>query len=109
MGVVSCIFQKYRYAFCVRKSRNVKFCTNKYKNTARKYNNTTSNVIQNLKFLWYPYNELKNLEEVKMQNLKIEYTNEIDLSVLDNEFFLTMLDKILASIKKEANNGLSQN
>ena len=44
-----------------------------------------------------------------MQNLKIEYTNEIDLSVLDNEFFLTMLDKILASIKKEANNGLSQN
>ena len=44
-----------------------------------------------------------------MQNLKIEYTNEIDLSVLDNEFFLAMLDKILASIKKESKNGLSQN
>ena len=44
-----------------------------------------------------------------MQNLKIEYINEIDLSVLDNEFFLAMLNNILASSKKEVNNGLSQN
>lgn len=109
MGVVSCILPKIRYAFYVRKSKNIKFCTSNYKNYTSKYNNATSNVIQNLKFLWYLYNELKNLKEVKMQNLKIEYINEIDLSVLDNEFFLAMLNNILASSKKEVNNGLSQN
>lgn len=44
-----------------------------------------------------------------MQNLKIEYINEIDLSVLDNDFFVAILNNILASNKKEVNNELSKN
>ncbi|MGN0798795.1 MAG: hypothetical protein ACI4L7_04500 [Christensenellales bacterium] len=44
-----------------------------------------------------------------MQNLKIEYINEINLSVLDNDFFVAILNNILASNKKEVNNELSKN
>ena len=44
-----------------------------------------------------------------MQNLKIEHINEIDLSVLDNDFFVAILNNILASNKKEVNNELSKN
>lgn len=44
-----------------------------------------------------------------MQNLKIEYINEIDLSVLDNDFFVAILNNILASSKKEVKNELSKN
>lgn len=44
-----------------------------------------------------------------MQNLKIEYINEINLSVLDNDFFVGILNNILASNKKEVNNELSKN
>ena len=71
MSVVSCIFQKIRYAFCVRESRNIKFCTNKYKNITSKYNNATINVIQNLIFLWYLYNELKNRQRKNDNELDI--------------------------------------
>ena len=35
-----------------------------------------------------------------MQNLKIEFLNEIDLSILDNEFFVEMLNNILKCKKK---------
>lgn len=44
-----------------------------------------------------------------MKNLKIEYINEIDLSILDNDFFMAILNNILASNKKEVNNELSKN
>lgn len=44
-----------------------------------------------------------------MQNLKIEYINEINLSVLDNDFFVAILNNILASNKKEVNNELPKN
>ena len=44
-----------------------------------------------------------------MQNLKIENINELDLSVLDNEFFVAILNNILALNKKEVQNELSKN
>ena len=44
-----------------------------------------------------------------MQTLKIEFKNEIDLSVLDNDFFVAILNNILAFNKKEVNNELSKN
>lgn len=45
-----------------------------------------------------------------MQTLKIEFKNEIDLSILDNDFFVAILNNILVSNKKEVvNNELSKN
>ena len=44
-----------------------------------------------------------------MQTLQIEFKNEIDLSILDNDFFVGILNNILASNKKEVNNELSKN
>ena len=36
-----------------------------------------------------------------MQNLKIEFVNEIDLSLLDNEFFVDILDEIIKSNRQK--------
>ena len=44
-----------------------------------------------------------------MQTLKIEFKNEIDLSILDNDFFFFILNKILTFNKNEVNNELSKN
>ena len=44
-----------------------------------------------------------------MQTLKIEFKNEIDLSILDNDFFVAILNNILTFKKKEVNNELSKN
>ena len=44
-----------------------------------------------------------------MQTLKIEFKNEIDLSILDNDFFVAILNNILTLNKKEVNNELSKN
>ncbi len=45
-----------------------------------------------------------------MQTLQIEFKNEIDLSILDNDFFVAILNNILVSNKKEVvNNELSKN
>ncbi|MGN1259064.1 MAG: hypothetical protein ACI4T8_02385 [Christensenellales bacterium] len=44
-----------------------------------------------------------------MQNLKIEFMNELDLSVIDNEFFVAMLNQMLLHKKSEVQNGLSKN
>jgi hypothetical protein len=39
-----------------------------------------------------------------MQNLKIEYINEIDLSFLDNDFFVAMLNQIMLTKTSCGNN-----
>ena len=44
-----------------------------------------------------------------MQTLKIEFKNEIDLSILDNDFFVAILNNILTFNKKGVNNELSKN
>ncbi len=44
-----------------------------------------------------------------MQNLKIEFTNELDLTLLDNEFFVAMLNQIMSLKKSEVQYALSQN
>lgn len=44
-----------------------------------------------------------------MQNLKTTITNEIDISLLDNEFFVAILNQIIAYKKSEVQNGLSKN
>ena len=44
-----------------------------------------------------------------MKNLKIEFLNEIDLSILDNEFFVEMLASILSCKKSEVHNELPTN
>ena len=44
-----------------------------------------------------------------MQNLKIEFLNEIHLSILDNEFFVEMLNSILNCKKSEVQNELPTN
>lgn len=44
-----------------------------------------------------------------MNKLKIELTNELDLTLLDNEFFVAMLNQIMLYKKSEVQNGLSQN
>ena len=36
-----------------------------------------------------------------MQNLKIEFVNEIDLTFLDNEFFVDILDEIIKSNRQK--------
>lgn len=43
-----------------------------------------------------------------MQTLNIEFQNELDLKLLDNEFFVAMLSEILHH-KSEVQNGLSKN
>ena len=45
----------------------------------------------------------------KMNELKIELTNELDLTLLDNEFLVAMLNQIMLYKKSEVQNGLSQN
>ena len=45
----------------------------------------------------------------KLKNLKIEFLNEIDLSILDNEFFVEMLNNILNCKKSEVQNELPAN
>lgn len=44
-----------------------------------------------------------------MNKLKIELTNELDLTLLENEFLVAMLNQILLYKKSEVQNGLSQN
>ena len=44
-----------------------------------------------------------------MQKLEIELTNELDLTLLDNEFLVAMLNQIMLYKKSEVQNGLSQN
>ena len=44
-----------------------------------------------------------------MQNLKIEYANELDLTLLDNEFFIAMLNQIMSFNKSEVQYALSKN
>lgn len=44
-----------------------------------------------------------------MQNLKIEFMNDLDLSVIDNEFFVAMLNQMLCHKKSEVQNGLPKN
>lgn len=44
-----------------------------------------------------------------MNGLKIELTNELDLTLLDNEFFVAILNQIMLFKKCEVQNGLSQN
>ena len=44
-----------------------------------------------------------------MQKLKIEFENELDLTLLDNEFFVAMLNHIMLFKKCEVQCGLSQN
>lgn len=44
-----------------------------------------------------------------MQKLKIEFENELDLTLLDNEFFVAMLNQIMSFKKCEVQCGLSQN
>ena len=44
-----------------------------------------------------------------MQKLKIEFENELDLTLLDNDFFVAMLNQIMLFKKCEAQYGLSQN
>lgn len=41
--------------------------------------------------------------------MKTETTNLIDITLLDNEFFVAMLNQILAHKKREVQNGLSKN
>lgn len=44
-----------------------------------------------------------------MKNLKIEFLNEIDLSILDNDFFVEMLASILNCKTSEVQNELPTN
>ena len=44
-----------------------------------------------------------------MKNLKIEFLNEIDLSILDNDFFVEMLASILKCKTSEVRNELPAN
>lgn len=44
-----------------------------------------------------------------MQKLKIEFENELDLTLLDNEFFVAMLNQIMLFKKCEVQYGLSKN
>ena len=44
-----------------------------------------------------------------MQKLEIEFENELDLTLLDNEFFVAMLNQIMLFKKSEVQYGLSQN
>ena len=44
-----------------------------------------------------------------MQKLKIEFENELDLTLLDNEFFIAMLNQIMLFKKCEVQYGLYQN
>ena len=44
-----------------------------------------------------------------MQKLKIEFENELDLTLLDNEFFVAMLNQIMSFKKCEVQYGLSKN
>ena len=44
-----------------------------------------------------------------MQKLEIEFENELDLTLLDNEFFVAMLNQIMLFKKCEVQYGLSQN
>lgn len=44
-----------------------------------------------------------------MNELKIELTNELDLTLLDNEFLVAMLNQIMLYKKSKVQNGLSQN
>lgn len=44
-----------------------------------------------------------------MQKLKTEFENELDLTLLDNEFFVAMLNQIMLFKKCEVKYGLSQN
>lgn len=41
--------------------------------------------------------------------MKTETTNLIDITLLDNEFFVAMLSQILAHKKREVQNGLPKN
>ena len=43
-----------------------------------------------------------------MQKLKVIFTNEIDLSVLDKNFYLTLLQNILELQKEKQNEPLSK-
>lgn len=44
-----------------------------------------------------------------MQKLEIEFENELDLTLLDNEFFVAMLNQIMSFKKCEVQYGLSKN
>ena len=44
-----------------------------------------------------------------MKTLKKETKSLIDISLLDNEFFVSMLNQILAHKKREVQNGLPKN
>lgn len=44
-----------------------------------------------------------------MQKLEIEFENELDFTLLDNEFFIAMLNQIMLFKKYEVQYGLSQN
>ena len=44
-----------------------------------------------------------------MQKLEIEFENELDLTLLDNEFFVAMLNQIMLFKKCEVQCGQSQN
>ena len=44
-----------------------------------------------------------------MKTLEKESKSLIDISLLDNEFFVAMLNQILAQKKSEVKNGLSTN
>ena len=44
-----------------------------------------------------------------MQKLEIEFENELDLTLLDNEFFIAMLNQIMLFKKCEVQYGLSKN
>ena len=44
-----------------------------------------------------------------MNELKIELTNELDLTLLDNEILVAMLNQIMIYKKSEVQNGLFQN
>ncbi len=44
-----------------------------------------------------------------MKTLKKETKSLIDISLLDNEFFVAMLNQILAHKKREVQNGLPKN
>ena len=55
------------------------------------------------------YNQHKEHKTINIQNYYKETKSLIDISLLDNEFFVAMLNQILAHKKREVQNGLSSN
>ena len=66
--------------------------------------------VEKQNFFYVLFNSKFSKKELKiMQKLEIKFENELDLTLLDNEFFIAMLNQIMSFKKCEVQNGLSQN